>query len=80
MRAGRIPDDGFLLLAETPYREIGVDRARTELKSRFLSEFAADVIRTEFPKLAEKMHVLTAVLAWQSRAMEIIDCHIVHRS
>ena len=79
MRAGRIPDDGFLLLAETPYHEIGVDHARTELKSLFLSGFAADVIRTEFPKLAEKMHVLTAVLAWQSRAMEIIDCDTVHR-
>ena len=73
MRAGRIPDDGFLLLAETPYREIGVDHARAGLKSRFLSGFAADVIQTEFPKLAEKMHVLTAVLAWQTRAMEIID-------
>ena len=73
MQAGRIPDDGFLLLAEAPYHEIGVDRARAELKSRFLSEFAADVIRIEFPKLAEKMHVRTAVLAWQTRAMEMID-------
>ena len=73
MQAGRIPDDGFLLLAEAPYNEIGVDRARAELKSRFLSEFAADVIRIEFPKLAEKMHVRTAVLAWQTRAMEMID-------
>ena len=35
--------------------------------------FAADVIRTEFPKLAEKMHVRTAVLAWQSRVMDLID-------
>lgn len=80
MRAGRIPDDGFLLLAETPYREIGVDHTRAELKSLFLSGFAADVIRTEFPKLAEKTHVLTAVLAWQSRATEIIDCNTMHRS
>lgn len=73
MRAGHIPDDGFLLLAEAPYSDIGVDRARAELKSRFLSEFAADVIRAEFPKLAEKMHVRTAVLDWQSRAMEMVD-------
>lgn len=71
VRAGRIPDDGVLLLAETPYR--GVDHARTELKSRILSGFAADGIRTEFPKLAEKIQVLTAAFAWQSRAMEIID-------
>ena len=80
MRVGRIPDDGFLLLAETPYHEVGVDHARIELKSGFLSRFAADVIRNEFPKLAEKMHVLTAVLAWHSRAMEIIDCDTVHIS
>jgi len=73
MRAGRIPDDGFLLLAEAPYREFGIERARAELKSAFLSGFAADVIRTEFPKLAEKMHVRTAVLAWQSRVMDLID-------
>jgi hypothetical protein len=39
MKAGRIPDDGFLLLASVPYDEIGVDRARVELKSRFLSCF-----------------------------------------
>ena len=73
MRTGRIPDDGFLLLAKAPYREIGVARALAELKSTFLSGFAAEVIRTDFPKLAEKMHVRTAVLAWQSRVMEFID-------
>lgn len=37
MFAGRIPDDGFLLLASSPYCEVGVDRARAELKSRFLT-------------------------------------------
>src|SRR5574343_1005614 len=44
MQAGRIPDDGCLLLASVPYDEIGVDRARAEMKSRFLSQFAAEVI------------------------------------
>lgn len=75
MRTGRIPDDGFLLFAEAPYHEVGIDRARAELKSRFLSGFATGVIRKEFPSLAEKMHVRSAVLAWQSRAMEMIDAH-----
>lgn len=73
MLAGRIPNDSFLLLAQAPYHNIGADRARAELKSHFMSEFAADVIRAEFPKLSEKMHVRTAVLAWQSRAMELIE-------
>ncbi|MFA7317914.1 MAG: hypothetical protein WC029_10215 [Sulfuricella sp.] len=72
MNAGRIPDDGFLLLASSPYAEIGVDRARAELKARFLSQFAADVIRSEFPQVASKMFMHTAVLNWRSRALETI--------
>ena len=74
MQSRRIPDDGFLLLAESPYHEIGSDRARAELKSGFLLEFAAGIIRAEFPNLKEKMHLRAAVIAWQSRAMEFIEC------
>jgi hypothetical protein len=73
MRAGRIPDDGFLLLASVPYTEIGVDRARAELKSRFLTQFTAGVIRSENPQLAAKMKVHTAVLDWRTRVLETID-------
>lgn len=72
MQAGRIPDDGFLLLASAPYDEIGVDRARAELKARFMREFTAGVIRREFPALAAKMHERIAVLDWHSRAQEQI--------
>lgn len=72
MKAGRIPDDGFLLLASAPYVEYGMDRARAELKARFLSEFAAGEIRRTHPALARKMHVNTAVLDWRSRALERI--------
>jgi len=72
MDAGRIPRDGFLLLASVPYDEIGVDRARAELKSRFLADFAADVIRHDYPDLAAKMAVRTAVLDWRSRALETV--------
>ena len=67
------PDDGFLLLASVPYDEIGVDRARAELKSRFLSDFAAEVIRNEFAALAGKMTKRTAVLDWRSRNLELLD-------
>lgn len=72
MRKGRVPADGFLLLASVPYEEIGVDRARAELKSRFLAGFAAEVIADEFPALAEKMHLRTAVLDWRSRRLETL--------
>jgi hypothetical protein len=74
MQTRRIPDDGFLLLAESPYSEIGVDRARAELKSSFLAEFASGIIRAEFPNLKEKMHVRSAVIDWRPREMEFIDC------
>ena len=73
MASGRIPADGFLLLASAPYDEIGVDRARAELKSRFLSAFAAKVIRTEFPDMAHTMTMRTAVLDWRSRQLETIE-------
>jgi hypothetical protein len=72
MQAGRVPDDGFLLLASVPYDELGVDRARAELKSRFLSGFAAAVIRDAHPALADKMAVRTAVLDWRSRLLETL--------
>lgn len=72
MQARRIPDDGFLLLASVPYDEVGMDRARAELKSRFLSRFAAQVVRQDYPKLAERMFVRTAVLDWRSRALQTL--------
>lgn len=73
MASDRIPDDGFLLLASVPYDEIGVDRARAELKSRFLSEFAGRVISDDHPDLAGRMAVRTAVLDWRSRTLETIS-------
>jgi hypothetical protein len=57
MQCNRIPDDGFPLLAVAPYQEVGVDRARAVLKSRFIAEFASAIIRTDYPKLADKLHV-----------------------
>lgn len=73
MDGGRIPDDGFLLLAAAPYEERGVDRARAELKSRFMAGFAAAVIEQEFPALARKMHQRTCVLDWRTRELAPIS-------
>ncbi len=73
MAQGRIPDDGFLLLACAPYQDVGVDMARAELKSRFLSDFAAEQIRQSHPELAEKMHIRTAVVNEQTRTLRQLD-------
>lgn len=72
MRAGRIPDDGFLLMSSVPYEAMGVDKARAALKSRFLARFAADVIRREFADLGPKMSVRESVLNWHQRALELL--------
>lgn len=72
MRAGRIPDDGFLLMSSVPYEDVGVDRARAALKSRFLARFAAEVIRRDFADLGPKMSVRESVLNWQQRALEVL--------
>lgn len=73
MDAGRISDDGFLLLTSAPFHDIGVDRARATVKSRFMTQFACDVIRADFPDLAKKMHIRTAVLDWRSFALHILE-------
>jgi Carboxysome Shell Carbonic Anhydrase len=73
MRNGRIPDDGFLLLAEASYHDHGVDRTRAELESRFLADFAAHVIRDRHPDLAKKMHARSAIISWESRAIALIE-------
>jgi len=69
MKHGRVPDDGFLLLASSPFEEHGVDRARATLKAQFLGEFAASVIERQFPALATKMRRRTCVLDWHTREL-----------
>ena len=71
MQCRRIPDDGFLLLALAPYHEIGVDRARAELKSRFMAEFAAAIIRNRLSQAsrqaarAQGCHLLAVAARWR---------------
>ena len=72
MKAGRIPADGFLLLASVPFDAIGADRARAELKARFLAGFAAQVMAEHLPDLAKTMHARTAVLDWHARRLEVL--------
>ena len=73
MRAGCIPDDGFLLFSSVPFEDIGVDRARAVLKSRFMARFATDVVRESYPELASRMTVRETVLNWHSRSVEALD-------
>lgn len=72
MKAGRIPDDGFLLLASSPYEEIGSDKARADMKARFMANFAAGVIVEREPAIAGRMIIRTTVLDWHTRRLELL--------
>lgn len=72
MRQGRVADDGFVLLASSPYEAPGPDRARAQLKSEFLAHFAARVIAEHHPELGQRMHVKTAVLDWATRTLQMV--------
>jgi hypothetical protein len=76
MNNGMIPKDGFLLLVSAPYNEIGVDKARAELKSNFLSQYASEVIIKEHPDMQKLMIKKTAVLNWHTRNLEITDIKV----
>gem|GEM_PF-1864489 len=49
-----------------------MDQARAEQKSRFLANFAAEVITADFPELAKRIHIKSAVLSWRSRTLTIL--------
>jgi hypothetical protein len=73
MEAGRIPDDGMILLASSPYEEIGVDYRRAVEKSKFLSRFAAATIEAAVPYVHRRMIRKTCVLNWTDRSLEDIE-------
>jgi len=73
MEAGRIPDDGMILLASSPYDEIGIDYRRAVEKSKFLSRFAAATIQATVPYVHRRMIRKTCVLNWTDRSLEEIE-------
>jgi len=73
MEEGRIPDDGFVLLASSPYNDIGVDQRRAVEKARFMSRFSAETIAREVPYVHERMFRRTCVLNWSTRELTEID-------
>jgi hypothetical protein len=72
MRAGRIPDGGLLPMSSVSYEDVGVDKARAALKSRFLARFAAEVIRRDCADLGPKMSVRESVLNGHQRSLEVL--------
>lgn len=70
MEAGRILDDGIVLLVSTPYREAAGHEPRlaTE-KTRFLSQFALQIIADRVPKLMDRVVLLPTIVDLNTRAM-----------
>lgn len=54
------------LIVGGPLSEDGVDRARAELESWFLATFSAELVKSQFPRLSQRMPVRTVVIAPES--------------
>jgi hypothetical protein len=51
---------------------VGAGRARAVLKVKFMCDFAAEVIRKEYPEVVEKVSIRTCILNWGTRVLERI--------
>ena len=71
MEAGRIKDDGFIVLTSAPYyRALGVDKQRAIEKTKFLTSLAKEVVTKRFPLLQPKMHTISAIVDINTRKIE----------
>ncbi|MFA6513865.1 MAG: hypothetical protein WCT50_01070 [Patescibacteria group bacterium] len=72
MEAGRISDDGFVLLTSATFKELGSERNKAIERVRFLKDFAKKTIEAYNPELAKKMHILSVVINFHTREFEEI--------
>lgn len=71
--AGRVPDDGLILLASAPYRhEAGFDAPRAKEKAQFLSRFALEAIAENVPTLRERIRPITGILNVNTRELQLV--------
>lgn len=73
VRAGRAKLEHTVLLTSAPYRDHAKERPLAELKARFLSEFAYDVIKSHEPELAKSINRLTGTIDMHTRALKLLD-------
>jgi hypothetical protein len=72
MDEGRISNDGFILLSSAPYRDLGLDRNRAIEKTKFLNNFAKEVISEKFPDLVGVMRPISVIIDLNTRKFEEI--------
>lgn len=73
VKAGRAKLKHTVLLTSAPYRDHAKEKTLAELKARFLSGFAYDVIKRHEPELAKSMSRLTGTIDMHTRALKLID-------
>jgi hypothetical protein len=71
MEAGRIKNDGFIVLTSAPYyRSLGIDKFRAIEKTKVLTNLAKEVAAKRFPVLQPKMHIISAIVDNETREIE----------
>lgn len=71
LTAGRVPDDGIILLTCAPYREeAGYDIPRATEKVNMLSKFTLSVINDEVPNLKGRVYIITGIVNQHTRKLD----------
>lgn len=73
MRAGRVPDDGFVLFSCAPFREHGIEEGLAREKAKFLGQHAMNVIKKHHPDLASIVHPMIGVVDMNTRLVTLIQ-------
>ena len=72
MTSGRAKDDGFLVLASSPFEEYGVDKNRAIEKAIFFRDYVKKTIKEKHPELLSKAKLMSVVLDENTRLIEQI--------
>jgi hypothetical protein len=72
MSSGRAKDDGFLVLASSPFEEYGVDKNRAIEKANFFRSYVEKTIKEKHPEMLSKARFMAVVLNENNRLMEQI--------
>lgn len=73
LTAKRITNTGAVLFVSVSYHEPGHHRTGAIVRAQYLHRLAMHAIQSSHPELTNFFHSLTAVMAWNTRLLELVD-------
>lgn len=73
VEAHRIESTGAVFFVSVSYHQPGHHRTGAIARARYLHRLGLEAIQSNYPELSTFFHPLTAVMAWNTRLLEIIE-------